>query len=221
MLGFFAPRPGDYEVDANIPEPAQSPPPIMSPPQRLSANMPPAQYQQQGGMVPQHLRQLSSTAAAIPRSTPADHYRNASDVSQGSAQAPQMQRQLTESSGSSVPSTQSPATPLTTSLPTPGIPPAPSAALKVKVWFDRDTCVMLRMPPRGAFSFDDMYRKIVERRLLEFAGRQDDATVEPQLEIEYRDERDGDYYKLADDAELGVALETNEKLTLVVREAKT
>lgn len=108
--------------------------------------------------------------------------------------------------------------------------PGPGAmALKVKVWFDRDTCVVVRMPPKGSFRFPDLYRKIVERRRLEYNSKKDSGMEDnggangangddPVLEIEYRDERDGEYYKLADDEELVTALETNEKLTLVVRE---
>ena len=95
-------------------------------------------------------------------------------------------------------------------------------ALKVKVWFDRETCVVVRMPPRGQFRFPDLYRKIIERRRLEFSkGRDgqpaDEDDDDPELEIEYRDEKEGEYYRLSDDDELETAVSTNEKLTLVVR----
>jgi len=94
--------------------------------------------------------------------------------------------------------------------------PLSTAPVKVKAWFDRDTCVVIRMPARGQFSFDDLYRKIVERRKLEFKGQDpgDDA-----LDIEYRDERDGEYYRLEGDEDLDIAVERNEKLTLAVRAA--
>ena len=37
------------------------------------------------------------------------------------------------------------------------------------------------------------------------------------LDIEYRDERDGEYYRLEGDDDLDIAVERNEKLTLAVR----
>ena len=91
-----------------------------------------------------------------------------------------------------------------------------TAQVKVKAWFDRDTCVVIRMPPRGQFSFDQLYAKIVERRRLEYKGQ--DQQLE-DLEIEYRDEKDGEYYRLEGDEDLEIGLERNDKLTLAVRAA--
>lgn len=148
-------------------------------------------------------------------SAPGGHYRNPSEFSQASA--PPMQRQMTQGSAASGQG-------MTPSM-TPAMTPGPGgAALKVKVWFDRDTCVVVRMPAKGTFKFADMYKKILERRRLEYTskkapeGANGAAGADPNLEIEYRDERDGEYYKLSDDDELTAALETNDKLTLVVRE---
>ncbi|KAF4552848.1 SH3 domain-containing protein 2 [Elsinoe fawcettii] len=221
VCGFFQPRAvGDYEVDPNAVDSAGNHTPIQSQgtpamqTQRFSqASQRSGQQQyspQQNYQNAQHQRQLSS--AAGPRGPPG-HYRNPSEFSQGSAnQPPPMQRQTTTASTTS--SNNAPA------------PVAAGPALKVKVWFDRETCVVVRLPPKGHFSFNDLYRKIVERRKLEFnpkkdSGQEDnglDGSDDPLLEIEYRDERDGEYYKLADDEELATALDTNEKLTLVVRE---
>lgn len=89
-------------------------------------------------------------------------------------------------------------------------------AVKVKAWFDRDTCVVIRMPPRGQFTYVQLYQKIVERRKLEYKGSDQDPE---DLEMEYRDENDGEYYRLEDDEDLGAAVERNEKLTLAVRAA--
>ena len=86
--------------------------------------------------------------------------------------------------------------------------------VKVKAWFDRETCVVIRMPPRGQFNFADLYQKIVDRRKLEF---KDEAEVE--LDIEYRDEENGEYYRLEGDEDLEISVERNEKLTLAVRVA--
>ena len=69
---------------------------------------------------------------------------------------------------------------------------ASTAPVKVKAWFDRDTCVVIRMPPRGQFNYSDLYQKIVDRRRLEFRGNGVDETDD--LDIEYRDEKDGEYY---------------------------
>ncbi|GAM88235.1 hypothetical protein ANO11243_062660 [Dothideomycetidae sp. 11243] len=237
--GFFSPRPGDYEVDpnevdnnANHQAPLSQTTPAMGQSQRFSqASLRSAnQYSPQAAYGAQHSRQLSS--AAGPRSG-AGHYRNPSDYSQGSNHAPPMQRQMTQTSVSSLATSQGPITPLMTpGMTTPGMTPGmtPGAgALKIKVWFDRDTCVVVRMPAKGSFRYADMYKKIVERRRLEYVSKKDsgqednggadgNGSDDPMLEIEYRDERDGEYYKLCNDKELATALETNEKLTLVVRE---
>ncbi|KAK4893614.1 bud emergence protein 1 [Elasticomyces elasticus] len=91
-----------------------------------------------------------------------------------------------------------------------------TAPVKVKAWFDRDTCVVIRMPPRGQFSYEELYRKIVERRRLEYKA-QDQS--DEDLDIEYRDEKEGEYYRMEGDEDLEIALERNEKLTLAVRAA--
>ena len=247
--GFFAARGGDYEVDPNAPpssgqQLAPSPSVGTNPRHSQSSqhSLPhptqPATYQ-----TTQHQRQLSSQTAA--QRGPA-HYRNVSDFSQASGTmpnatnptasttAPPIQRQTTQQSQSSA------STMATTAAPS-------TAPLRVKVWFDRDTCVVVRMPAKGQFRYADLYRKIEERRKLEFKDKKDSgledeagsdgngngkgigeggvdgggADKQPRLEIEYRDERDGEYYRLADDEELSQAVETCEKLTLVVRELGT
>ncbi|OBW66794.1 MAG: hypothetical protein AUREO_031260 [Aureobasidium pullulans] len=91
-------------------------------------------------------------------------------------------------------------------------------ALKVKVWFDRETCVVLRLPPRGAFNFDDLYRKILERRRLEY-GDADPRSDETELDIEVRNERTGDYTPLINDDTLEDAIQQNDKMMLVVQSA--
>lgn len=98
--------------------------------------------------------------------------------------------------------------------------------MKVKVWFDRETCVVVRMPPKGQFRYADLHRKVTERRKLEYSNKKDSGVEddriddEQPLEMEYRDERDGEYYQLKDDGQLQHALDSNEKLTLVVRDAR-
>lgn len=100
--------------------------------------------------------------------------------------------------------------------------PATPGALKVKVWFDIDTCVVVRMPPKFGFSYNDLYRKIVERRKVEYAGKKDSGLDpgagldDPELQFKYRDEGTGDYHHLTNDKDLEDALHRNEKLTLAV-----
>ncbi|KAI6876714.1 hypothetical protein KC338_g161 [Hortaea werneckii] len=54
-------------------------------------------------------------------------------------------------------------------------------------------------------------RHIVERRRLEYKGQDQN---DEDLDIEYRDEKDGEYYRLEGDEDLEIAVERNEKLTL-------
>lgn len=91
--------------------------------------------------------------------------------------------------------------------------------MKVKAWFDRETCVVIRMSPRGQFNYSDLYQKIVDRRKLEFKDSGNGEEAEPELDIEYRDEENGEYYRLEGDEDLEIAVERNEKLTLAVRVA--
>lgn len=243
VCGFFSPRGGDYEVEGNALEDqsAQSMPPPSSTQRYSQASQRSIPYsvhqqqqqQQQASYADpnqQHNRQLSSQTAA--RAPGPGHFRNPSNFSQNSGSVtthpPPIQRQMTAQSISS-----------TSTMPPPNTSGGGGggAALKVKVWFDRDTCVVVRMPPKHQFGYTDLYRKIVERRKLEYSGKKDSGVEddgrgngggggangvgpdgETPLEIEYRDERDGEYYRLADDDELSQAVESCEKLTLVVRE---
>jgi bud emergence protein 1 len=67
------------------------------------------------------------------------------------------------------------------------------------------------MPP--GFNFADLYKKLQERRQLE-QGLKDDTD---ELEVCYRDEQEGTLYRIQGDADLGVAMERNAKLTLNIR----
>jgi bud emergence protein 1 len=95
--------------------------------------------------------------------------------------------------------------------PTPGNQNPPPALIKIKVWFGQDNCVVIRMPP--GFNFADLYKKLQERRQLE-QGLKDDTD---ELEVCYRDEQEGTLYRIQGDADLGVAMERNAKLTLNIR----
>ncbi|GAB7355901.1 hypothetical protein MBLNU459_g6548t1 [Dothideomycetes sp. NU459] len=155
-----------------------------------------------------HQRGQSSVSGSLRGQGGQGHYRTPSEytnspaTTHSSSMPPPMLRQVTATSA------------ITTASST-----SAGAALKVKVWFDRETCVVLRLPPRGSFNFTDLYHKIVERRRLEYNKHVEGDDEEDALEVEYRDEKTGEYYRLNDDESLDIAVGRNEKLTLVVRTA--
>jgi bud emergence protein 1 len=89
---------------------------------------------------------------------------------------------------------------------------APGAAMKIKVWFGPDNCIIIRMPPNC--SFPELMRKLQERRALE-PGFEHERDVE--LDVLYREESDAKLYRLQSDADLQGAMMRNSKLTLEVR----
>jgi bud emergence protein 1 len=215
VRNFFAPRQGDYEVDENADDFDQHARPSQ-PQQRYSAasqssyqNGSYQQQQRQPGSNPSHQYNSSQTSNGYGHRQQSSqgqqsHYRSPSGYSQ--QQQPQPSHSQTGL-----------AAPLTAQSSNPSVSSGTSTvAVKVKAWFDRDTCVVIRMPPRGQFTYVQLYQKIVERRKLEYKGSDQDPE---DLEMEYRDENDGGYYRLEDDEDLGAAVERNEKLTLAVRAA--
>lgn len=83
-------------------------------------------------------------------------------------------------------------------------------ALKIKVFFEEDNCVVIRMPT--SLKYPDLYNKLQERRALEKPG---EAATE-ELFVEYKDEFTGSYYPIENDEDLSIAVERNPKLTLTV-----
>ena len=63
-----------------------------------------------------------------------------------------------------------------------------------------------------AFRFDDLYKKLKERRALE---RSEEGGRE-ELTVEYWDEIEGRFYPIKDNDDLAVAVDRNPKLTLIV-----
>lgn len=106
--------------------------------------------------------------------------------------------------------TNSQATTTTTRAPNGGLP----SQIKIKVWFEPDNCVVIRMPPQ--FAYGDLYKKLRERRALE---RLDGDTGEDDLEVCYRDEAENRLYPCRNDEELRVGMERNERFVLSVRAA--
>jgi bud emergence protein 1 len=211
VRNFFAPRQGDYEVDENAEDFDQHARAAQPQQNRYSAasqtsyqNGPYRQQGQPPGSSSGHQYNPSQSSYGYGHQRQQgsqgqqSHYRSPSGYNN---QQPQQQN-LAVNPQSSNPSVSSGG--------------ANTAPVKVKAWFDRDTCVVIRMPPRGQFTYEQLYQKIVERRRLEYKGS--DQGLD-DLEMEYRDENDGEYYRLEDDEDLNAAVERNEKLTLAVRAA--
>lgn len=219
VRNFFAPREGDYEVDPNVAdlnEHARS----AEPQQRYSQasqtsynhsahSMHSHTQSRQGSTAGMHQHsqsQASNSPYAHQRGQPSlsanaqpqqqGHYRSPSEYTQN-APASNAQQPPRAAAGGSV----------------------STGPVKVKAWFDRETCVVIRMPPRGQFNYADLYQKIVDRRKLEFKDNGGAEEAEADLDIEYRDEENGEYYRLEGDEDMEIAVERNEKLTLAVRVA--
>ncbi|KAK3672091.1 bud emergence protein 1 [Recurvomyces mirabilis] len=228
VRNFFAPRENDYEVDPNAVDLDIHARP-KDPRDRYSAA---SQGSYQNGaypQAPQHQRQLSQQSqqqqqghqysqsqASVNGGPYGQHQRGMSSQGVNHYRTPSNHGQQQQVPTTSTPSLSSTAPSTTTT--TQSTSNNTSAPVKVKAWFDRDTCVVIRMPPRNAFRFSDLHRKIVERRRLEYKGQDQN---DEDLDIEYRDEKDGEYYRLEGDEDLEIAVERNEKLTLAVRAAGT
>ena len=94
-----------------------------------------------------------------------------------------------------------------------GTPFQPGAAVKVKVWFGEDNCVVLRMP--SGFTYDDLVLKLRDRYRLE-ADVDAQVAAAAQFAIEYKDEGSQAIWRIAGEEDLAVAKERNEKLSLKV-----
>jgi bud emergence protein 1 len=189
VKSFFAPRQGDYEID----------------PEAVADEE--FRFSQESGQssVPSHdasrqssADQLQATTPATPYSTGSNfpgHQRGLSVQSQsygGALNPPPMQHQH---SGLSAVSTNTGT--------------GTGSALKIKVWFEEDNCVVIRMPL--SLKYVDLYNKLKERRALEKPGNADADFI-----IEYRDEIEGQFYPIENDEDLAIAVERNPKLTLTV-----
>lgn len=188
VKGFFAPRQGDYEIDPDV---------IAAEEYRMSQQSQQSSNQSQEASRQSSADQLQATTPVTPYSTGsnyASHQRGQSTASQAyssSLNPPPMNHQ--HSSASTATSTNT----------------GTSSALKIKVWFEEDNCVVIRMPI--SLKFADLYNKLVERRKMERPGEQ-----EEELNVEYRDEQEGEFYPIESDEDLAIAVERNPKLTLSV-----
>lgn len=184
VRGFFSPRGNDYECDASqlLEEHARSAyapggdrynPAVQdrySSASHVSIPMSTANGQRTSGYATSaHQRGQSSVSGMSSRAPTAQgHYRTPSEATYATTTTlpPPMTRNITQTSAASSSSTVA----ATASAPGSG------SAMKVKVWFDRDTCVVLRLPPRGTFAYTDLRRKIMERRRLEYKEQNPGST---------------------------------------------
>lgn len=84
-------------------------------------------------------------------------------------------------------------------------------AIKIKVWYGSDNCVVIRLP--SGFTFSDLYTKLQERSKIEnFPGPGGAA----ELDVSVKDEQSGQLLRIRGDDELARAMQRNPKLTLSV-----
>jgi bud emergence protein 1 len=189
VKGFFAPRQGDWEIDPDAPSPEDY---------RLSQQSHQSSNPSQGTSRQSSADQLQATTPVTPYSTGsnyASHQRGQSTASQA----------YSTSLAPPHPHPHSSAQSSSTSTGT-------SSALKIKVWFEEDNCVVIRMPI--SLKFIDLYQKLVERRKLEMGD--EGFNGHEELIVEYKDEADDYFYPIENDEDLGIAVERNPKLTLSV-----
>ncbi|KAH7064123.1 hypothetical protein BKA63DRAFT_179123 [Paraphoma chrysanthemicola] len=189
VKGFFAPRQGDYEIDPDV---------IAAEEYRLSQQSAQSSDPSQGASRQSSADQLQATTPVTPYSTGSSypgHQRGQSTASQAyssNLNPPPMNHQ--HSSVSTATSNTGTGT---------------LSALKIKVWFEEDNCVVIRMPL--SLKYVDLYTKLKERRQMERPGE-----PEEELMVEYRDEIEGHFYPIENDEDLQIAVERNPKLTLSV-----
>ncbi|KAF2846483.1 hypothetical protein T440DRAFT_521667 [Plenodomus tracheiphilus IPT5] len=189
VKGFFAPRQGDYEIDPDV----------------IAAE----EYRNS-----QQSHQSSDPSQGTSRQSSADQLQSTTPVTQYSTGSTYASHQRGQSTASQAYSTSLNPPPMnhahsSASTATSATNTGTSSALKIKVWFEEDNCVVIRMPI--SLKFADLYNKLVERRKMERPGE-----VEEELNVEYRDEQEGYFYPIADDEDLAIAVERNPKLTLSV-----
>ncbi|PSN63769.1 hypothetical protein BS50DRAFT_88315 [Corynespora cassiicola Philippines] len=191
VRGFFAPRQGDYEIDPDV---------VAEDDYRLSGQSGHSSSPSHGASRQSSADQLQATTPQTPYSTGSNfptHQRGQSmGQGYGGLNPPPIQHQHSGLSGSS-------------SVTNTGT----NSALKIKVWFEEDNCVVIRMPT--SLRFEDLYQKLKDRRALE----KEDSRSE-ELMVEYRDEIEGQYYPIENDEDLAIAVERNPKLTLSVTTAR-
>jgi len=191
VKGFFAPRQGDYEIDPDV---------IAAEEYRNSQQSHHSSAHSQG-------TSRQSSQDQLQAATPVTAYSTASNYA--SHQRGQSAASQAYSTSLNPPPLNHAQSSVSTATNASNTGTGTSSALKIKVWFEEDNCVVIRMPT--SLKFADLYKKLVERRKLERPGE-----LEEELNVEYKDEQDGYFYPIGDDEDLEIAVERNPKLTLSV-----
>ncbi|KAF1960525.1 scaffold protein Scd2 [Byssothecium circinans] len=183
---FFAPRQGDYEIEPDA---------FAQEGYRLSGQSGHSSNPSQGTSRQSSADQLQATTPQTPYSTGSNFPGHQRGPSYGGLNPPPMQHQHTGLSATSAVSSNA------------------GSPLKIKVWFEEDNCVVIRMPP--SMRYADLYAKLRERREMEKPEERNE-----ELYVEYRDEVEAKYYPIENDEDLQIAVERNPKLNLSVSVAR-
>lgn len=197
VCDFFKPKEDDYEIDPNISADGYR---LSGTSQHSTDPSGGASRQSSIGNLQQSHHSHSQSQSSFH-----NHQRQTSKAASLSAGQPGMQRNNSSMTQGSVSSAN------TNTVTGTGV-----GAHKIKVWFEEDNCVIIRMP--AYFRFGDLYKKLQERRALEKGVAPQDVAAEPLL-VEYRDETDGQYYSIGDDEQLEDAVSRSPKLVLWVSAA--
>ncbi|KAF2091664.1 scaffold protein Scd2 [Saccharata proteae CBS 121410] len=200
VRGFFEPKKNDYEIDPNVNEDEYR---LSGASQQSDPSQDVSRQSSSGNLQQSHSHTQSLGQASY--ASVQSHQRGKSSVSshaqslRPSQPAPMLRNNsaLTQTSASSA------NTGTGTGL----------GAHKIKVWFEEDNCVVIRMP--ALFRYADLYKKLKERRALE-RGEEIDAGGDEELVIEWRDENTGEYYGIRGDDDLAEAVARCPKLVLWV-----
>jgi bud emergence protein 1 len=211
VRNFFAPRPNDYEVDPAAVDLNEHARPANAGDERYSQASQGSHHTMSHQAAPQS-RQMSTA-------TTSSHQYTQSHQSTASYSQPHVHHASQSSTSYAHQSLQQPepaAQQVAPQQPAVIIPHS-TVPVKIKCWFDRDTCVVIRMPPAGQFNLDALWSKVLERRRLEFKDRPQDD--EDRLDMEYRDEGSGEYYRIEGEEDFTIAIAAHpEKLTIAVRD---
>jgi bud emergence protein 1 len=215
VRNFFAPRANDYEVDPAAVDLNEHARPANAGDERYSQASQGSHNTMSHQAAPQSRQMSTATATSSHQYTQSHqstasfsqpHTHHASQSSSSFAQQPQQPQSQPDAAAQQAPPQQSAV-----------IIPHSTVPVKIKCWFDRDTCVVIRMPPAGQFNLDALWSKVLERRRLEFKDRPQDD--EDRLDMEYRDEGSGEYYRIEGEEDFTIAIAAHpDKLTIAVRD---
>ncbi|KAL5119185.1 bud emergence protein 1 [Pleosporales sp. CAS-2024a] len=183
VKGFFAPRQGDYEIDPDV---------VAQEEYRLSQQSALSSDPSQGASRQSSADQLQATTPVTPYSTGSNHPNH----QRGQSSASQAYSNLYPPPTNQQNSSSSPAT-TNTGTGTNGL-----SHLKIKVWFDGDECIIIRMPL--SVRFVELYKKVKERRQLQHPDEPDE-----ELTVQCFDKVRKDWTYIQNDEDLEDAIQSN------------